>query len=256
MLDYPYFVDVRGDGLNQDNAITADLPQLTVAWASPIEIDAEANQSRQVTELLRSSPASWVSTSLDVMPRMSDLGDAPFTPASERQASLFGVVVEGRFDSYFAGKESPLLQQDESEETEDAEDTDEEAGDDDAGVISSVIERSPESARVIVFASNEFLADQNLRLIGSAEGTVYVNPLQLMANAVDWSLEDRGLLSIRSRGHFNRTLPPMERSEQTFWEYLNYAIALAGVLLLYALHRYRANLLQVRYRSWLMSGGA
>ena len=261
MLDYPYFVDVRPDGLNQDNAITADLPQLTVAWPSPIEIDAAANQNRQVTELLRSSPASWVSTSLDVMPRMADFGDTPFTPASERQASVFGVVVEGRFDSHFAGKESPLLQRDEAAESEDEQGPNEEPDEDEAGVISGtgvisgIIERSPESARVIVFSSNEFLADQNLRLIGSAAGTVYVNTLQLMANAVDWSLEDRGLLSIRSRGHFNRTLPPMEEGEQMFWEYLNYAIALAGVLLLFALHRYLANLSRARYRSWLVSGG-
>ncbi len=47
----------------------------------------------------------------------------------------------------------------------------------------------------------------------------------MSANAVDWSLEDSGLLSIRSRGHFNRTLPPMEQSTQVFWEYLNYGLA-------------------------------
>lgn len=257
LLDYPYFVDVRENGLNEDSPITADLPQLTVAWASPIEIDAEANQDREVTALLHSSPASWVSTSLDVMPRLTDFGDTPFTPSGERKASLLGIVVEGRFDSYFAGKESPLLAREESDEGEDPVNADEDedaSKDEDAGVISGVIERSPESARLMLFASNEFLADQNLRLIGSAEGTVYVNPLQLMSNAVDWSLEDSALLSIRSRGHFNRTLPPMEKSDQVFWEYLNYALALAGVLLLYALHRYRANLSRARYRSWLLSG--
>ncbi|MEE9255160.1 MAG: Gldg family protein, partial [Pseudomonadales bacterium] len=254
LLDYPYFVDIREDGLNQDSPITADLPQLTVAWASPIDIDAEANRNREVTPLLHSSPASWVSTSLDVMPRLTDFGDTPFTPSDERRASLLGIVIEGRFDSYFAGQESPLLAREESDEEETPVSADEDTSEEDAGVIGSVIERSPESARLMLFASNEFLADQNLRLIGSAEGTVYVNPLQLMSNAVDWSLEDSGLLSIRSRGHFNRTLPPMERSDQVFWEYLNYALALAGVLLLYAWHRYRANLSQARYRSWLLSG--
>ncbi|MEJ2131867.1 MAG: hypothetical protein P8Y95_09675, partial [Gammaproteobacteria bacterium] len=86
-----------------------------------------------------------------------------------------------------------------------------------------------------------------------AEGTVYVNPLQLMSNAVDWSLVDSGLLAIRSRGHFNRTLPPMAEGDQMVWEYLNYALALAGVLLLFGWHRYLANRSQARYRSWLMS---
>jgi ABC-2 type transport system permease protein len=251
MLDYPYFVDVREDGMNQDVPVTADLPQLTVAWASPLEIDQESNAGRKVTTLLHSSPASWVSTSLDVMPRVSQGAQSPFLPGEERKSSLLGAVVEGRFDSYFAGKESPLLASDESgqEDTEAEKEADAEG----AGVISGVIERSPESARLIVFPSNEFLADQNLRLIGSAEGTVYVNPLQLMSNAVDWSLEDSGLLAIRSRGHFNRTLPPMAEGDQMVWEYLNYALALAGVLLLFGWHRYLANRSQARYRSWLMS---
>src|SRR3990167_1270793 len=33
MLDYPYFIDVRGKGLNKDNPITANLMQLSMTWA-------------------------------------------------------------------------------------------------------------------------------------------------------------------------------------------------------------------------------
>ena len=62
-----------------------------------------------------------------------------------------------------------------------------------------------------------------------AAGTEYLNSLQLMANAVDWSLEDRGLLAIRARGHFNRTLPTLEQGEQALWEYTNYGLALAAL---------------------------
>ena len=60
----------------------------------------------------------------------------------------------------------------------------------DAGVIGSVIDKSPESARLFVFGSNTFLSIRRSSMIGSAEGTVYGNSLQLIANAVDWSLED------------------------------------------------------------------
>lgn len=66
MLDYPYFVDVRGAGLNADNAITANLPQITLAWASPILIDAEKQKTRTVIELLRSSDKSWLSSSMNI----------------------------------------------------------------------------------------------------------------------------------------------------------------------------------------------
>ena len=31
MLDYPYFVDVRGDGKNATSPITSDVPQVTDA---------------------------------------------------------------------------------------------------------------------------------------------------------------------------------------------------------------------------------
>ena len=62
-------------------------------------------------------------------------------------------------------------------------------------------------------------------MLGSAGGTEYLGSLQLAANTIDWSVEDEGLLSIRARGQFNRTLPPMEQSTRMFWEYLNYIFA-------------------------------
>jgi ABC-2 type transport system permease protein len=40
------------------------------------------------------------------------------------------------------------------------------------------------------------------------------------------------LLEIRSRAHFNRTLPPMERQAQLLIEYFNYGLALLWLLLI------------------------
>ncbi|TQV86255.1 ABC transporter permease subunit [Exilibacterium tricleocarpae] len=228
MLDYPYFVDIRSAGLNRDNAITADLPQVTLAWASPISIDSEKQGARQVTELFRSSDDAWLSASTDIMPQLEGSGLSAFAPQGERGSHLLGVVSAGRFESYFAGKPSPLLA---SEPEADAAGEGDEAapeGETDGSAqstISGVIDRSPESARIILFGSNDFLRDQIIQMTGSAGGSQYLNTLQLVANTVDWSLEDAGLLSIRSRGHFNRTLPPMEQNTQMFWEYLNYALA-------------------------------
>ena len=72
-----------------------------------------------------------------------------------------------------------------------------------------------------------------------AGGSDYLNSLELMANAVDWSLEDEGLLAIRSRSHFNRTLPPMEQGSQMFWEYLNYGIVALSLGLIALVHHRR-----------------
>ena len=254
MLDYPYFIDVRDAELNRDNPITADLPQATVVWASPILVDDDRQGQREVTTLLQSSANAWLSSSLDIMPRATDQGISPFTPEGVRGAHVLGVVAEGRFDSYFAGKPSPLIAGDEADNAAtsgNASNTDGDSPGEDVDEptlqIASVIERSPESARIILLSSNDFLRDQIIRLAGSAQQTEYLNTLQLAANAVDWSLEDAGLLSIRSRGHFNRTLPPMEHGSQLFWEYFNYGLALLVLLMIALLKQRRERHKKRRY---------
>jgi ABC-2 type transport system permease protein len=260
MLDYPYFVDVRGAGKNSSSPITADVPQVTMPWVSPIDVDATKNKGRTVTDLLKSSPESWRSTSMDVMPRIDSNGKSTFTPEGDRGASVLGVSVEGTFNSFFADKENPLLADSKGTKAAGADKPDgapadaKKPADDkksDAGVIAGIIDKSPESARLFVFGSNTFLSDQTLSMIGSAEGTVYGNSLQMIANAVDWSLEDRALLAIRSRGHFNRTLPPLEESQRVTLEYSNYALALALLAMIFGIHRSRAKTRVAKYRQWL-----
>ena len=244
MLDYPYFADIRGEGLNDDNLITSELPQLTMTWASPVDINEQKNSARTITPLLRSSSQSWLSSSTDVMPKVTRQGMSAFSPEGEQKSHLLGLVNEGRFDSYFAGKNSPLI---DAENKDEAATQEEGATQDDAFDVSSVIERSPDSARIILFSSNEFLNDQVLQMLGSAQQTSYVNSVQMLANAIDWSLEDSGLLSIRSRGHFNRTLPPMEKDEQMFWEYLNYALAALAIIVIAVWERRRRAIKHKRY---------
>ena len=263
MLDYPYFPDIRAPSLNPDSIMTAGLPQVTMAWASPIELDAEKNAEREVVELLRTSPGSWLSTSTDVLPRINEQGLSAFTPDGDQQSRLVGVMLSGRFDSFFKGKTSPLLEEETSEEEEadsvealDQTETEDEASEDDLGVVTSVIERSPESARLFVFASNGFLADQTLRMLGSADGTIYGNSVQLMLNVADWSLEDQTLLGIRARGNFNRTLPPLDADQQALTEYLNYGFALAGIGVVFALQRRRSAKARQTYGSWLAGESA
>ncbi len=248
MLDYPYFIDVRGDGLNPDVPFTAEQGQLTMAWTSPIDIDAERNAERSTTTLLSSSPASWRSTSTDIMPKLSATGDVVYAPEGERKANVLGVLIEGRFKSFF--DESPLLA-DEPEADQTTEEQDEEAAADTLGTVSTVIEKSPESARLIVLGSASFLADQTTRMIGSADGTIYTASLELMANVVDWATEDESLLGIRGRGHFNRTLDPMAEDRQRIWEYANYALALAGLALVFGISLLRRTARRKAYQMQL-----
>ena len=255
MLNYPYFVDVRDAGLNADIAAIAELPQVTVPWGSPVEVDEEANATRSVTTLLSSSGASWRSASTEVMPRIGETGLAAFTPDGPVGASPLAVMIEGRFDSFF--EESPLLaaeeDADEDAEADENEDADEDtpADSSDFGEIGTVIARSPESARLIVAGSSALVADQTLRMMGSADGTVYTNSIQLVANLLDLAVEDQALLTIRSRGHFNRTLPSMPEDRQRVWEYINYGVAALAVFGAFGVHAQRRSQRRQAQAQWL-----
>ncbi len=254
LVDYPYFVDVRGEGLTADDGITAGLNQVTITWPSPIEIDSEKNGERQVTRLLQSSDQAWTSDSLDIQPNFGTHGRLGFPVSEERDRQLLAVAVEGRFESFFKDKPAPVDAADEAPDAPDApppnasddapsakaESTD---GEDAAPVITRVIERSPESARILLFASNSFLSDEMLELASAGLGTRYLKPVELIENAVDWSLEERGLLAIRGRAQFSRTLDPLDQEGQMFWEYLNYGLALLGLFVVWLIRQ------QIRLRA-------
>lgn len=263
MIEYPYFSDIRSNGFNQDNPITSNLAQMTMAWSSPINIDQAKNNHRAVTELIRSSDNSWLSDNTEIMPEIDDQGATSFPRSGEFGSHLLGVISKGEFSSYFAGKTSPLFAAEEETVTEEMETKGEETEElnpensttdskqADRNIVSNVIEKSPASAQIILFSSNDFLRDQTLTIANSAVGSEYRGSLELMANTVDWALEDAGLLSIRSRGHFNRTLPPMEHDTQLFWEYLNYGLIIAALIIIALVRRRREKSRQRRYLTQL-----
>ncbi len=72
IIDYPYFIDLRPPGLVPDHAVTGSLPQMTMAWASPI--DVKPGEGKHTTVLLKSSAESWLSDSMDIMPRLDANG--------------------------------------------------------------------------------------------------------------------------------------------------------------------------------------
>ena len=182
-----------------------------------------------------------------MQPDFQTYGELGFAVEDQRSTQLLAVAVEGRFDSYFKDKPSPLVvpPKEDNEENEAVDDKgephqDKEQGNKSGSAFIRVIDRSPASARIIVFASSTFLTDTMLDLAAVGMGTRYVKPVQLVENAIDWAMEDRGLLTLRGRAHFSRSLKPLNRESQVFWEYLNYGLALCGLLLI-GLNRRQAN---------------
>jgi len=250
MVPYPYFVDVRDAGLNADLTVTKSLNRVMLTWASPISIDAQKTAGMKVDRLLKSSGDSWTSTELNLIPRLGAGGQAAFTPGSDLGEKLLGVALTGRFDSTFKGKPSPLL---ETAKKPDEADSKKQTAAEKKPVqrADAVIDRSPESARLILFSSSDFLSDQTLQLASSVAGQQELGALQLVENSLDWSLEDAGLLSIRSRGHYARTLVPLSRDAQIEYEYINYGLVLFGLLLVFVGYRLRRRKVERRYQQLL-----
>ncbi|MGH8144371.1 MAG: Gldg family protein [Steroidobacteraceae bacterium] len=290
LATYPYIVDVRGQGLSGATPLTSGLGQIDMPWAAPITVNAALNKNRKVTTLLRSSANSWVSDSTELLPNYQRYPDFGFAGAHPNGSQILGVMLEGRFDSAFAGKPSPLALAAAPPAPTPAVDPKPKralargplaksagpgskpaaagkaaaaaaaakaaaakpAASDDA--INSVIQHSPDSSRLILVGSSAMFSDQVLNLLSEAQGTAYTKPVEFAQNAIDWSLEDQGLLAIRGREHFARTLTPLTRSAEQFWEYLNYALALGGLALVWGLNRRRRRRSSARHLKLLQEG--
>jgi ABC-2 type transport system permease protein len=195
---YPFFPDIRQDGFERGHPAMSGLVNITVPWASPLEL--VATEGVEATVLAKTSAKAWTyaGTELD-----------PPAPGAERKSYPVVIAEQGTFPSWFAGKQDPTAI---------------------GGQPGRVIEKSLPDARLVVLGSSEMVSDILLQLASSPGGELHRGNLQLIQNLVDWSTEDTDLLEIRSAGAFARTLPPMEEAERRMWEYGQYFTALALLL--------------------------
>ena len=223
-IPFPPFIDIRADGMDRESPILASLPAVTLNFASPMQTtaDSEASDGRQVTTLLQSSPAAWLRTSTDIQPQ-PELYPHSFPIEGEQNVYPLAVSVQGVFESFYKDQESPIAQAMSAE----APPIDPNTGGPLALSNVGTIESSPDTARLVVIGSAEFLNDNLLNLSTNAP-----NSLQFMQNTVDWSVEDLDLLTIRSRGSATRILDPLSEQAQLGWEYANYGVALVALLAL------------------------
>ena len=231
-IPYPFFVDVRQDSMATDSPIVANLPAVTLHWVSPVEVDEDKNRDREVVVLLQSTEGSWLRTDTNTQPNLRAYPRLGFPVEGEQKARPLAVSIRGSFESYFKDKPSPFQTGEGGEEAAPGEGEEEATsgeGEEEAPVLGT-IEVSPASSRLVVIGSAEFIDDVVLEISRRFSQSRYLNNLQFLQNVVDWSVEDEDLLSIRSRGTYARLLKPMEKDEQTFWEGLNYAVALLALI--------------------------
>lgn len=233
-VDYPFFVDVRPDGMDRNNPIVSRLPAVTMNFVSPIELDEQKNAGRKVTTLLKSTNQSWLRTSTDLQPNFQANPEFGFPVEGERKSHVLAVAVQGAFESYFKGKPSPLAAAPTPAPTSAPAPAGEATPEptptpEPARPVGALIEQSPDTARLVVVGSAEFLNDVLLDLSSRLSQNRFLNNLQFIQNAADWTVEDLDLLDIRSRGTVTRVLRPLSEAERRTWEIVNYAVVLAAL---------------------------
>ncbi|MFP4323407.1 MAG: Gldg family protein [Anaerolineales bacterium] len=246
-IDYPFFVDIRDDGMNQDSPILANMNAITLQWVSPISLDDNANADRNITRLLTSTDDAWTTEEVNIQPNFQQFPTFGFPVADARNDELLAVAVEGSFTSFYSENDPPFAESetDEAEtpppdpftqpgaQTEPDEETIQALAD------LGTLEQSPNTARLIVVGSGEFLNDNVFQFSLSFSGERYLNSLQFVQNSVDWFVEDTQLSQLRTRGASVRLLDDLTEEEQTQVEALNYGLALASLALLGVVWRVR-----------------
>jgi ABC-2 type transport system permease protein len=134
-------------------------------------------------------------------------------------------MTQGVFSSFFADKPSPLTASTPAASDPQAQPTP-------SNPNITTITESPATARLVVIGTGEFVDDFIIRLSSQIVQDRVLNNLQFAQNAVDWSVEDTDLLSIRARGTFTRLLDPISEDAQRTWEIGNYLAALVILLLI------------------------
>jgi ABC-2 type transport system permease protein len=213
-LPYPYFVKMDGDQVASSSMITGGLTGSVMHWASPVKAEAKVgDDEHRVEALLKSSDGSWLTTSTQVQPdgRTYPKTGFPGPKDTDKKGSqVMAVAITGGFaSSVEKPKDKPT-----------------DPADKDAAPL---IQHSPPDNRIVVFGSSAFVSDDVLGLAQQIESDLATSNLELVHNAVDWSLADTDLLGIRSRNTAARALTVSTQSRGT-WAVVNAAIALLGLI--------------------------
>ena len=223
-LAYPFFVKAEGDQLSS-GPITGGLAGSIMHWASPVKVDAKlGDEPREIDTLLRSSSDAWLTTTTNVEPDFVKYEDSGFPTAKEaatdkKGTQVLAVALVGGLPSATVAakpKEPPK----------------------DAKPAPHALEHSPADTRVVVFGSSAFVSDTVLQLAQQLDSDLALANLELVHNAVDWSLADTDLLAIRSRDAAAHTLT-LDPDARDKWRTINLVIAFLALGAIVALAWWR-----------------
>jgi ABC-type uncharacterized transport system involved in gliding motility auxiliary subunit len=194
---YGYGLAESSEGLSSEHIITSELEKLVLPWASSLELLPIEGDSIQATALAKTSNFAWTTQSpynLDPSVPTNQFDSS----GSASNAYTVAAALSGVFKSFYAGKEIPPVDLDESE----ADETPKSAADDRQTKTES------EPTQIIVVGNSKFLEQ------GRPDGQLF------FLNAVDWLTLGEDLISIRSHAITERPLREVSESEKTFIRFI------------------------------------
>ncbi len=226
LVPYPFFPDLRGENLNDDQPALSGINSVTMPWSSPLTV-TEPLEGRTVTWLVRTGPLATVRDGGKIDPDAVSSAGPTWTPGTEAGVQTLGTLVVGRFPSAFAERANP----------NDPAAT----GPDTSG---RTLDKSIADGRLVVLGSSELVSDLMLALANQTQAEEHAGNLQLLFNLVDWATEDTDLLQIRTAGAFARTLRPLDDAERTAIEIRTWAAIFLPVVVVLGLVRFRRRNVQ------------
>ena len=222
---YIYFVKVIKPNFSKEHAITSQLEELTLPWTSSVETNYLQKEGVTATPLATTSEfGQSFQGAYNLMPG---------TPIPQTNLQVYSVAaaLEGKFQSFYADKEIPSV---ENPETADAENGDETEAADDRTTITESAE-----TQIVVVGTAQFLPQLNR------------NSADFFLNCVDWLTLGDALIGIRSHTITDRPLAETSELAKNAIKY----ICTTGISLLVVLFGLSRYLIKGRVRRLVETQG-
>ncbi|MDP8229319.1 MAG: Gldg family protein [Candidatus Electryoneaceae bacterium] len=200
-MRYPFFPKVMN--FNRDNVAMKSLRQVALYFPGGIDTSLVSEE-----DSLTMTTLFWSSERSDVQIGQYDTNPMTLNQRPtlyDRQSIPLGVLVQGKFPSYWRGKQIPI---------------DEEGN----PVTDEPVIPLSQSTRIIAISDGNFINDSYLsipdysRLMPEPAGP---DNLTMVLNLIDWLVQDESLISIRSRTVTSRPLEEISDGKRRTVKYLN-----------------------------------
>ncbi|MCE2415586.1 Gldg family protein [Candidatus Poribacteria bacterium] len=211
---YPYFVKIVKPNFSMEHSITNQLEVLTLPWTSSLEMVPKDGIT--ATPLAKTSEAGRsIQGYYNLMP------NAPIPPNAESQVYTVAVALEGKFKSFYAGKEIPSISTPTGADLTEGGETPTPVQD--SGIRDTKTES--EQTQIVVVGTAQFLTQ--LRPDG----------VNFFLNTVDWLTLGDALIGIRSHTITDRPLREVSEIEKNFIKYLC-IVGVPLIVIVFGLLRY------------------